>query len=296
MSDLSIDQLGALFEEAPVMLYVAGIALFNLSITGLEIFVDFIGRKKRRWGDSLANITLFAFNTVIERTAYGLVGFLGLSVFYYLSPLTISMTPVSWILAIIAADFTYYWMHRVEHKCRLFWAHHSVHHSSEDLNLTVAFRLSIVEGLFEWVFLIPMILIGFNPFQAIIGIVLVAQYQHWIHLDKVGKLGWIEGVLNTPSAHRVHHGSNRQYWDRNFGGIFMIWDRVFGTYAVESEKVIFGLDQNIGTNNPIKITFIEYLKIWRDMKRYDKFGHKLKVLFGPLNWRPKLSKVTVKTQ
>lgn len=137
----------------------------------------------------------------------------------------------------------------------------------EDYNLTVGFRLSVVEELFEWAFLIPMMLIGFNPFQAIVALVLVAQYQHWIHTERVVKLGWLDEVFNTPSVHRVHHGSNAQYLDKNYGGILMIWDKLFGTFAREEDKVIYGLTRNIHTNNPIKVTFIEYGHIWQDVKR-----------------------------
>ena len=163
------------------------------------------------------------------------------------------MTGWTWLLALLAADFTYYWMHRLEHEHRILWASHSVHHSSNDYNLSVGFRLSLVEGFFGWAFLIPMILIGFSPFQAIVGLVLVAQYQHWVHTERVTKLGWLDEVFNTPSVHRVHHGSNRQYLDKNYGGILMIWDKLFGTFAREEEKVIYGLTRDI--NGLVTVSF-----------------------------------------
>jgi sterol desaturase/sphingolipid hydroxylase (fatty acid hydroxylase superfamily) len=177
-------------------------------------------------------------------------------------------------------------MHRLEHEHRILWASHSVHHSSNDYNFTVGFRLSLVEGFFEWAFLIPMILIGFSPFQAIVGLVLVAQYQHWVHTERVTKLGWLDEVFNTPSVHRVHHGSNHQYIDKNYGGILMIWDKIFGTFAREEEKVIYGLTRDINTNNPIKIVFIEFSNIWRDVKKCRTMGDRLRIIFGGLSWRP----------
>ncbi|NOX72853.1 MAG: sterol desaturase family protein, partial [Alphaproteobacteria bacterium] len=166
------------------------------------------------------------------------------------------------------------------------WASHSVHHSSQDYNLTVGFRLCLIEGLFEWAFLIPMIVIGFNPFQAIIGLILVAQYQHWIHTERVHKLGWLDEVFNTPSVHRVHHGSNRQYLDKNYGGILMLWDKLFGTYQREVEDVTYGLTRNISTNNPVTINIAEFRLLWRDMRKCRSFGDKLRMCFGGLSWRP----------
>jgi hypothetical protein len=162
----------------------------------------------------------------------------------------------------------------------------------EDYNLTVGFRLSIVEGFFEWAFLIPMILIGFNPFQAIVALVLVAQYQHWVHTERVHKLGWLDEIFNTPSVHRVHHGSNRKYLDKNYGGILMIWDKLFGTFAREDEKVVYGLTRNIHTNIPIKITFCEFGLIWRDVKQCRTWGDRLRIIFGGLSWRPDYFKST----
>jgi sterol desaturase/sphingolipid hydroxylase (fatty acid hydroxylase superfamily) len=139
-----------------------------------------------------------------------------------------------------------------------------------------------------------MVLAGFNPFQTIIAIVLVAQYQHWIHTQYIGKLSWLEGLVNTPSAHRVHHGSNAAYLDRNFGGILMVWDRIFGTYSAEGEAVRFGLTENIKTNNPLRIVFNEYPKIWRDIKKRSSLRDKTYVVFGPLSWTP--SKIEKKSK
>jgi sterol desaturase/sphingolipid hydroxylase (fatty acid hydroxylase superfamily) len=283
---MTIDTLAAFFELHQIMWVVAALFIINLTITGIEIVLDLVTFKERRWKDTMANLAIFVAHQVIEKTAFASLGFVALLPFYYITPLVIPMSAWTWVLALLAADFTYYWMHRVEHEHRILWASHSVHHSSNDYNFTVGFRLSLVEGLFEWAFLIPMILIGFSPFQAIVGLVLVAQYQHWVHTERVTKLGWLDEVFNTPSVHRVHHGSNRQYLDKNYGGILMIWDKIFGTFAREEEKVIYGLTRDINTNNPIKIIFIEFGNIWRDVKKCRTMGDRLRIIFGGLSWRP----------
>jgi len=281
-----IDYLASLFETHQIMLVVATLFIINLIITGFEIILDLLTKKERRWKDTLANCAIFFAHQVIEKTAFASLGFVALLPFFIITPLHIPMNVWTWILALLAADFTYYWMHRMEHQHRILWASHSVHHSSEDYNLTVGFRLSLVEGFFEWAFLIPMILLGFNPFQALVGLVLVAQYQHWVHTEHVNKLGWLDEVFNTPSVHRVHHGSNRQYLDKNYGGILMIWDKMFGTFEREDEKVVYGLTRNIKTNNPVKIIFIEFGHIWSDLKQCRNNRDKLKIIFGGLSWRP----------
>ena len=283
---MSFARLISLFEESRLMDYVAYFFLFNLTIIFLEIFLDLFVRKERRWKDTGANIVIFLINQLLEKTLVGAVGIIALMPFHYITPLSISMNAWTWVLAIVAADFTYYWMHRIEHEHRILWANHSVHHSSEDYNLTVSMRLSIVEPLIEWVFLIPMILVGFSPFQAIVGLIFVAQFQTWIHTERIGKLGWLDWVFNTPSVHRVHHGSNNKYLDKNYGGITMIWDHLFGTYQKEEEKVVYGLTKNIHTNNPVKINFIEYKHIWDDVKKCRNRKDALRIIFGGLVWRP----------
>ena len=281
-----IEYLASLFETHPIMLVVASLFIINLSITGCEIILDILTEKERRWKDTVANCVIFFTHQVVEKTAFASIAFVALLPFFIITPLHIKMTGWTWVLAILVADFTYYWMHRFEHKHRVLWASHSVHHSSVDYNLTVGFRLSLVEGFFEWIFLVPMILIGFNPFQALVALVLIAQYQHWIHTEYIGKLGWLDEVFNTPSVHRVHHGSNKQYLDKNYGGVMMIWDKLFGTFERENKKVSYGLVNEINTNNPIKIIFIEFGYLWGDFKKCRNNQDRIKTIFGGLSWRP----------
>lgn len=287
---MSIEELAKLFEIANIMGAVVVIFAFNACITILDIIWDFTAKRKRSWRDTLANISIYFVTHLLEKTAYSYIGFLCLLPIYYISPFEIPMNAWTWVLAIFAADFSYYWMHRIEHQVRILWANHSVHHSSEDYNLTIGLRLCILEGSFEWVFLIPMIEIGFNPFQAIIAFLLVAQYQHWIHTEKIQTLGWFDKIFNSPSNHRVHHGSNSQYLDKNYGGILIVWDRLFNTYEPEVEPVQYGLTENINTNNPVSITFIGLKRLWIDLKKCNHFGDKIKMCFYGLLWQPTYSK------
>lgn len=283
---MSFARLLSLFEEAPIMEFVVYFFLFNLSIVGIEILLDLFTSKERRWGDSGANIIIFIMNQLLEKTAFGAIGVVCLVPIAWMIPWGIPMNLWTWILAIILADLTYYWMHRLEHEHRILWASHSVHHSSEDYNLTVSMRLSIVESSFEWMFLIPMILMGFSPFQTIVALILVAQYQTWIHTERIVKLGWLDEIFNTPSVHRVHHGSNQQYLDKNYGGILILWDKLFGTFQREEEKVVYGLTENIHTNNPLKINFIEYGNIWKEIRQCRNLWDALRITFGNLTWKP----------
>jgi sterol desaturase/sphingolipid hydroxylase (fatty acid hydroxylase superfamily) len=229
---------------------------------------------------------IFLSNQLLEKSVVGSIGVICLMPFSWLTPLSIPMNLFTWVLAFFTADLTYYWMHRIEHERRILWALHSVHHSSNDYNLSISFRLSILEGLIEWIFLIPMILFGFSPFQAIVGLILVAQFQTWIHTERIGKLGWLDKIFNTPSVHRVHHGSNKKYLDKNYGGVLIIWDRVFGTYQKEEEKVIYGLTKDINTNNPLLINFIEFKSIIKDLKKCKSWKDRFKIIFGNLSWKP----------
>ncbi len=283
---MSFAKLISLFEDSGIMVFIGYFFLFNTGLIAFEIILDLFTSKERRWKDTGANISIFVMNQLLEKTIIGAIGVICLMPVHWLTPLSIPMSIWTWIAAFFVADFTYYWIHRLEHEHRILWASHSVHHSSEDYNLSISMRLSIVEGLFEWIFLIPMILIGFSPFQAIVSLVLVAQFQTWIHTERIGKLGWLDEIFNTPSVHRVHHGSNNKYLDKNYGGFLIIWDKLFGTFQREEEQVSYGLTKNIKTNNPIHINFIEYKNIWKDVKRCRTWKDRFRIIFGNLIWRP----------
>jgi len=281
------------FSGAFDVLGIIGLAF--LFAVASETFWDVFAVKSRRLGETASNTVIAGVNIALEGTAFGLVFVVGLILATPFAVFDIPYTWWSWVLAVVAADFTYYWMHRIEHRVRILWAYHSVHHSSPEFNFSTALRLAWVESLFEWIFFVPMILAGFDLVQTIIAIVIVVVYQNWIHTEKVGKLGWLDGVFNTPSVHRVHHGCNSQYLDKNYGGILIVWDRLFGTYEAEGEEVIYGITEPLNTINPIAINFREFWYIARDVGRSRSFSEALGYLFRPPGWAPKHKSTAGKT-
>lgn len=172
-----------------------------------------------------------------------------------------------WALLLIADDFCYYWFHRLHHTVRLLWCTHSNHHSSQRFNLAVALRQPWTEALTAYWFWLPLPLLGFHPLAVILMQSVSLVYQFFVHTEAVRSLGPLEAVFNTPAHHRVHHGSNAQYLDRNYGGIFIVWDRLFGTFEPEREKVRYGLTKNLDTFNPVRIAFHEWAALLRDLRR-----------------------------
>jgi sterol desaturase/sphingolipid hydroxylase (fatty acid hydroxylase superfamily) len=186
-------------------------------------------------------------------------------------------------LLFLGTEFAYYWSHRAGHEVRWMWASHAVHHTPEQIHLASAFRLSVTEVISgNWLFYLPLYLVGLSPLA--VGAMLAVNlfYQFWLHTDLVGRLGPLEWVFNTPSHHRVHHASNTEYLDRNYGGILIVWDRLFGTYAEEhpQTRIVYGLVHPVGSLNPFKILFNEWIAIARDVKRARSWRERLTQLFG----------------
>ena len=200
--------------------------------------------------------------------------------------------PVAWwsfVLLFFADDFSYYWFHRISHKSRLFWASHVVHHSSQHYNLSTALRQTWSGGFYSFVFWLWMPLVGFHPEMILLQMSISLLYQFWIHTETIQKMPkWFETVMNTPSHHRVHHGSNPIYLDRNHAGILIIWDKLFGTFQPElkDEKVIYGLTENIKTYNPIIIALHEWVAMFKDFFTGNKsIMSRLKYLIKPPGWK-----------
>ena len=171
-----------------------------------------------------------------------------------------------WVLLFFGDDLAYYWFHRVSHESRVFWASHVVHHSSQHYNLSTALRQTWVPMTYL-PFWLPLLLLGFAPWMVLLAQSWSLIYQFFLHTERVGRLPRpLESVLNTPSHHRVHHGANEQYLDRNYGGILVIWDRLFRSFEPEGERVRYGLTTNIHTFNPVKVAFHEYGALWRDLR------------------------------
>jgi sterol desaturase/sphingolipid hydroxylase (fatty acid hydroxylase superfamily) len=179
-----------------------------------------------------------------------------------------------------ADDFSYYCFHRISHECRLFWASHVIHHSSQRFNLGTALRQTWTGNFMSFVFWLWLPLIGFPPVMVLTMQAISLLYQFWIHTELVRHMGPLEWVLNTPSHHRVHHGSNQQYLDRNHAGVLIIWDRMFGTFEPEREKVVYGLTKNLNSYNPLRIAFHEWIDIWRDLRNAQTWKQRLISVFG----------------
>ena len=190
--------------------------------------------------------------------------------------------PLPWFVAIAGWDFLYYWNHRFMHEVRALWAIHVVHHSSERYNLSTALRQPVADVLGLWLPYGVMARFGIRPHVLTQARALNLLYQYWIHTETIRTIGRAEAVLNTPSHHRVHHGSQRQYLDRNHGSILIVWDRLFGTFEREDERVVYGLTTNIDTYNPVKVATHEYRDIVRDVAGSTSWRDRLGfVLRGP---------------
>ncbi|TYP99104.1 sterol desaturase/sphingolipid hydroxylase (fatty acid hydroxylase superfamily) [Tenacibaculum adriaticum] len=200
---------------------------------------------------------------------------------------TIEFTWWAWVLVLFAEDFAYYWNHRIAHESRLFWASHVVHHSSQKYNLATALRQTWTGGFYTFIFWLPLVLIGFHPVMVIMQMSVSLLYQYWIHTELIDKMPkWFEYIFNTPSHHRVHHATNPQYLDRNHAGIFIIWDRMFGTFEPEVEKPVYGLVTNIETYNPVKVAFIEWGNMFKDVfTSKTSFFNRLKYFIKPPGWK-----------
>ena len=197
-----------------------------------------------------------------------------------------------WVLCFFAEDLAYYSFHRASHEVRLLWAAHENHHSSQHYNLSTALRQSWTTPFTTMLFYWPLPLLGFHPLMVMSFTVASLLYQFWIHTELIDQLGWFEGWFNTPSHHRVHHGTNVEYLDRNHGGVLIVWDRLFGTFEPERAKVVYGLTKNIRTFNPLRVAFHEYAALWRDVRRARSWRHAVGHLLRPPGWSPDGSSLT----
>jgi sterol desaturase/sphingolipid hydroxylase (fatty acid hydroxylase superfamily) len=204
----------------------------------------------------------------------------------YFAPFQLPVNVWTLALAVVVADFAYYWEHRVAHRVRLLWFSHAVHHSSPFMNTAVALRFGPGEAFTSLPFHAPLILLGFDPILVLFGELIVLVYQVWLHTELIGKLGILDKIFNTPSNHRVHHGSDTTYLDKNYGGILMVWDQLFGTYQREIEKPVYGLTKQINSNNPVTVWFSEVPGLVRDLSKARSFSEVCGYLFKPPGWQP----------
>ncbi len=271
--------------EIPNLIHYA-IPFFIVTVI-LEIILTIkIKLDEYEFKDAGTSILMGLGNVFIGLFTKGIV--LGVFLFLYQYRFfTIPFAWWSWLILLFTEDLCYYWFHRISHESRLFWASHVVHHSSQKYNLSTALRQTWSGSFYSFVFWIPLLLIGFHPIMVMTQMAISLIYQYWIHTELIKKMpNWFESIFNTPSHHRVHHATNPQYLDRNHAGIFIIWDKLFGTFEPEVEKPVYGLVKNIETYNPIKIAFLEWVNMFRDFSfSKTSFLNKVKYLIKPPGWK-----------
>lgn len=268
-------------------LIVASIPLFFVLI-GIEILAArVLDRKVYRFADSFADLGC----GIIEQLLGVLVkaSLFGAYLALYAHARFFDLAEDSWLVfavCFLAVDFFYYWFHRMSHEVGAFWAAHSVHHQSEEYNLSVALRQGAFQSFFSWVFYLPLAVIGFSPTTFVTCSALNTLYQFWIHTRLIGKLGPIEWVFNTPSHHRVHHGRNPRYIDRNHAGVLIIWDRWFGTFVPEAEEPVYGVVKPLASTNPLWANFAGWADLLAVAGRANRFLDRLRPFVAAPGWRP----------
>ncbi len=249
------------------------------------IILEFIKyRKFYDVKDSLANTVLALMHQASDAIALLIL----MPFFYWLHQFAffkIELTVYTAFIAFILQDFLYYWFHKASHHIHWLWAAHVVHHSSTKMNFSTAFRQSLmypVAGM--WVFWLPMIVVGFDPKVVLTVVALNLAFQFFVHTQIVNKLGFLEKIFNTPSHHRVHHSTNKAYLDRNFAGVLIIWDKLFGTFVEENEVLHkpckYGILGQIESKNPLWISFHQWVHMFKEMKKMTGFKNKWNTLFG----------------
>ncbi|MBB3836712.1 sterol desaturase/sphingolipid hydroxylase (fatty acid hydroxylase superfamily) [Runella defluvii] len=237
------------------------------------------------WRDTLTNFVLMLLNGGID-LAFRAVYVVVLVWFYQYHVTVIDNVYLYWFLLFLAEDFVFYILHVVDHYCRLFWAVHVTHHSSEHFNLTTGFRSSVFQPLYRFVYFIPLVLFGFKPADIVLMYSITQTYGILVHTNYLGKLGWLGYVFVTPSHHRVHHASNVAYLDKNMGMCLIIWDRLFGTFQEEldQEPVRYGLTKSLEDTSLGNTIFHEWKAIAKDLGRNVGITTKLKYLLNPPGW------------
>jgi sterol desaturase/sphingolipid hydroxylase (fatty acid hydroxylase superfamily) len=271
----------------PVESKIAAVAfaVFTLSVA-LEWWY-WRGRGERKFvlKDSLANYALVFMQVALDVVAKALFVVFALG---WVWEHGLKLVPEVWwstALLFVGVDLGYYWYHRASHRVRALWAIHVTHHSSELMNFTTALRQPPLEHLIDWLWFVPLAWLGFAPHAILLAYGFNLIYQFFIHTEVVGKLPrWVEFVLNTPSHHRAHHGTNAEYIDKNYAGVFIVWDRLFGTFVEERAPVRYGILHPVRSYNPLYLGFHLWADIWRDLRQPSSLAVKLKHVLAPPGW------------
>ena len=265
------------------------IPVFFLLIIVEYVYGRMIGKNTYRLNDTITSITIgmiSRFPTMLNLGVQSVI-FVYISSYLNLELLSVK-NPFTWIIAFLLYDLSYYWMHRMHHEIKILWATHSVHHHGEDYNLATALRQTSTGWLWKWIFYMPMIILGVpvEVFIAVAGVNLV--YQFWVHTEHIGHLGFMEKIFITPMNHRIHHAKNKEYIDANYGGVFIIWDRMFGTYTPQRTelKPVYGTATPLNSWNPLWANFQVFSIMIKDTVKTKSWKDKIKVWFSETYWRP----------
>ena len=263
----------------PIFFLLIGVELFIVRMRGLPYY---------RFNDAITNLSC-GIGSQVSGIFMKFLTFGVYVIIYNHSPLSgrIPYNYLTIILLFLGVDFFYYWFHRLAHEISIMWGSHVVHHQSEEYNLTVALRQAWVQGAFSWVFYLPLAFVGFDPYMFATIASLQTLYQFWIHTKVIDKMpAWFEYVFNTPSHHRVHHGVNPKYIDKNHAGTLIIWDRVFGTFQLEEEEVVYGITTQPKSWNPLWLNFEYWIDLFKDTTKVHKPVDAVRMLTLAPGWKP----------
>jgi alkylglycerol monooxygenase len=268
-------------------LIILAIPVFILLI-GLELVVTRLQEKDYyRLSDSINDLSCGMVQQLLE--VFAKTGLFAAYVYLWTHARAFDIpgsAPWAWVAGFIGVDFLYYWFHRLSHEVNAFWAAHVVHHQSEDYNLAVALRQGAFQSSFSWVFYLPLALLGFPPLLFLTLTSIDTLYQFWIHTRAIGTLGPLEWVLNTPSHHRVHHGRNPRYIDRNHAGTFIVWDRMFGTFQQEDEEAVYGITTPLASWNPMWANLHYWVELVGKARRTARWSDRVRLFLKPPGWHP----------
>jgi sterol desaturase/sphingolipid hydroxylase (fatty acid hydroxylase superfamily) len=281
-----MDAAFEILTQDPLTEFVFPIFFAAVAIEALWSYLGNRGLYRAR--DSFASFAMLLSSIVVEILPK--IALVALMIeLHELSPLrdVVGRQPWAWVALFFLDDFTYYWFHRLNHEIRFFWAGHVNHHSSQYMNLGTALRQGVGERVYKLVFWLWLAVLGFDPAMILLMIGLNLTYQFWVHTEVARRLpGWYEAIFNTPSHHRVHHGSNVRYLDRNHAGVLLLCDKLFGTFSAEldREPVVYGLTENLETDNPIVVLVHGYRDLFRDALRARSWRDRLRYALMPPGW------------
>ena len=272
MTAISVNEVYAI--GAPIVL---AMILFEILVS------NFQNQNFYKRSDTLCTIGLLLGNIIVAFAIKGTVLAFHIYLYQFRAFDFVNQIPIwaLWIVTFISIDLVFYIYHRMSHRIRFLWAIHLSHHSSEEMNFAVSFRQAWFGPISKIPFFMVLPLLGFDPTIVAVAGVISTLWGIVGHTKVIGKLGPLEWIFNTPSHHRVHHGSNKQYIDKNYGNLLIIWDRMFGTFEPEEEEVKFGLVNNVNTFNPVKVTFIAWMSMINELKQKNSLSEAIKVIFGP---------------